>query len=98
MMPSSRRLALWRPTVDNDQQKRLHRLIAEQLGFSLDEVKPQGRLHEDLGCDSLDRVELAMAAEDEFEIELADRDIDALTTVESFETLVSRELAGRVSA
>ncbi len=53
----------------------------EQLGVSADQVKPEAKFIDDLGADSLDTVELVMAFEEEFEIEVPDEEAEKLTSV-----------------
>jgi len=55
--------------------------IAEQLGVAADEVKADSSFIEDLGADSLDIVELVMALEEEFNIEISDEDAEKIRTV-----------------
>src|SRR6267378_3864321 len=55
-------------------------IIAEQLGE--DEIKPESAFIEDLGADSLDIVELAMAMEEEFEVEIPDEEAEHIKTVQ----------------
>ena len=64
-------------TVD----ERVKKIIAEQLGVEEDEVTPEASFVEDLGADSLDAVELVMALEEEFEIEIPDEDAEKILTV-----------------
>ena len=64
-------------TVD----ERVKKIIAEQLGVEEDEVTPEASFVEDLGADSLDTVELVMALEEEFEIEIPDEDAKKILTV-----------------
>ena len=64
-------------TVD----ERVKKVIAEQLGVEEDEVVPEASFVEDLGADSLDTVELVMALEEEFEIEIPDEDAEKILTV-----------------
>jgi len=56
-------------------------LVVEQLGVSEDEVSDDARFIEDLGADSLDTVELVMAFEDRFNIEIPDEDAEKIRTV-----------------
>jgi acyl carrier protein len=56
--------------------ERVRRVIAEQLGYDERHIKDTARLTSDLDADSLDRVELLMALEDEFEITVSDADAE----------------------
>jgi acyl carrier protein len=56
-------------------------IIAEQLGVKQEEVAPEASFIDDLGADSLDTVELVMALEEEFNIEIPDEDAEKITTV-----------------
>ena len=56
-------------------------IIVEQLGVKPEEVTPEASFVDDLGADSLDTVELVMALEEEFGIEVPDEDAEKLTTV-----------------
>ena len=64
-------------TVD----ERVKNIIAEQLGVEEEEVTSEAHFVEDLGADSLDTVELVMALEEEFEIEIPDEDAEKILTV-----------------
>ncbi|GKS57202.1 acyl carrier protein [Nitrospira sp.] len=68
-----------RKTASIDE--RVKKIIAEQLGVEEDEVTPEASFVEDLGADSLDTVELVMALEEEFEIEIPDEDAEKILTV-----------------
>ena len=65
-------------TVD----ERVKKIIGEQLGVEEDEVTPEASFVEDLGADSLDTVELVMALEEEFGIEIPDEDAEKIRTVQ----------------
>jgi acyl carrier protein len=62
-------------------EERVKKIIAEQLGVEEDDVVPEAKFVEDLGADSLDTVELVMAFEEEFEIEIPDEDAEKIQTV-----------------
>lgn len=67
--------------MSNELEQRVKHLVAEQLGNE-QEISNDSSL-DDLGADSLDAVELSMAMEDEFNIELSDDEIKQITTVQS---------------
>ena len=56
-------------------------IIIEQLGVDESEVKPEASFIDDLGADSLDIVELIMALEEEFDLEIPDKDAEKIVTV-----------------
>ena len=62
-------------------EQKVKEIICEQLGVSEEEVTPQASFIEDLGADSLDIVELVMALEEEFGLDIPDEDADKLKTV-----------------
>jgi len=64
-----------------DAVNKVKSIIAEQLGVKPEEVTPEASFVEDLGADSLDTVELVMALEEEFGIEIPDEDAEKMTTV-----------------
>jgi acyl carrier protein len=61
---------------------RVKKVVVEQLDVNPDEVTPAASFVEDLGADSLDMVELTMAFEEEFDIEIPDEDAEKITTVQ----------------
>lgn len=63
-------------------------IIVEQLGVNADQVKPEAKLIEDLGADSLDAVELVMAIEEEFGLEVPDEEAEKLQSVGDILTYV----------
>lgn len=63
-------------------EDRVKEIIVEQLGVDEDEVVPEANIVDDLGADSLDRVELVMAFEDDFNIQIPDYDADKIMTVQ----------------
>jgi acyl carrier protein len=62
-------------------EDRIKKIIAEQLGVDEDEVVAEASFVDDLGADSLDTVELVMAFEEEFDIEIPDEDAEKILTV-----------------
>ncbi len=68
-------------TAANVEQK-VKNIIAEQLGVGEDEIKMTSSFIEDLGADSLDIVELVMAMEEEFEVEIPDEEAENIKTVQ----------------
>ena len=62
-------------------QEKVKSIIAEQLGVKPEEVTEQASFIDDLGADSLDTVELVMALEEEFGIEIPDEDAEKMSTV-----------------
>ena len=61
---------------------RVRSIIADQLGLTEEEIKPDSKFIEDLGADSLDIVELIMAMEEEFQTEIPDEEAEKITTVQ----------------
>ena len=64
-------------------EEKVQQIVCEQLGVSSEEVKPEASFIDDLGADSLDTVELVMAFEEEFEIEIPDEEAEAIATVKN---------------
>ena len=63
-------------------EEKVKHIIVEQLGVDEDEVKSEAAFVDDLGADSLDVVELVMALEEEFGIEISDEDAEKLVSVQ----------------
>jgi acyl carrier protein len=64
-----------------DIQAKVKEIIVEQLGVDEAQVKPEASFIDDLGADSLDTVELVMAFEEKFDIEIPDEDAEKMRTV-----------------
>lgn len=64
-------------------EERVKKIISEQLGLEDEDVTPEASFVEDLGADSLDTVELVMAFEEEFGIEIPDEDAEKILTVQN---------------
>lgn len=65
----------------SDIESKVKQIIAEKLGVSEDKITPQASFVDDLGADSLDQVELIMAFEDAFDVEIPDEDAEKIVTV-----------------
>jgi acyl carrier protein len=63
-------------------EQQVKAIVAEQLGVKQEQVTSDASFVDDLGADSLDTVELVMALEEEFEIEIPDEDAEKITTVQ----------------
>ena len=62
-------------------EKKVSELIVGQLGVTEEEVRPEASFIDDLGADSLDIVELVMALEEEFDLEIPDEDAERIQTI-----------------
>ncbi|HLV60759.1 MAG TPA: acyl carrier protein [Fredinandcohnia sp.] len=67
--------------ADTQIEAKVRSIVAEQLGVGEDEIKLESSFVEDLGADSLDIVELVMAMEEEFEVEIPDEEAENIKTV-----------------
>lgn len=63
-------------------EEKIKKIISEQLGVDEEEVTPEASFVDDLGADSLDTVELVMALEEEFHIEIPDEDAEKIAKVQ----------------
>lgn len=72
---------------------RVHSLVAENLGVDEEKVVASASFVDDLGADSLDTVELVMALEEEFGIEIPDEDAEGISTVQDAIGYVTKALA-----
>jgi acyl carrier protein len=63
-------------------EQKVREIICEQLGVSEGDVTPQASFIEDLGADSLDIVELVMALEEEYDMEISDEEAEKIRTVQ----------------
>jgi len=63
-------------------EERIKEIIMEQLGVDEEQITPDASFIDDLGADSLDTVELVMAFEEEFDVEIPDEDAEKIRTVQ----------------
>lgn len=75
-------------------EPKVTKIIEEQLGVDPERIKPEASFIDDLGADSLDIVELVMAMEEEFDLEIPDEDAEKLKTVQD----VTKYLEGKGKA
>jgi len=66
-----------------DIEGQVKKVISEQLGIEVEEVRTEAKFVEDLGADSLDIVEMIMTLEDIFEIEISDENAEKIQTVQN---------------
>jgi acyl carrier protein len=80
--------------ADASIEEKVKNIIVEQLGVSEEQVKPEAKFIEDLGADSLDTVELVMAFEEEFDIEIPDDAAEHIQTVGDAVKFIGERLGG----
>jgi len=78
--------------VEKTLERRVIEIIVEQLGVSEEEVTLEASFIEDLGADSLDLVELIMAMEEEFGIEISDEDAEKIQTVQDVVNYINEHM------
>ncbi|KAB2640213.1 MAG: acyl carrier protein [Verrucomicrobia bacterium] len=76
---------------DKSIEARVKDIIVDQLGVSADQVTTEAKFVEDLGADSLDTVELVMAFEEEFDIEVPDEEAEKLQSVGDVITYINNQ-------
>lgn len=77
-----------------DVQRRIREIVSQQLGVEARELRPEADILDDLGADSLDVVELMMALEDAFDIEVPDADVEGMRTLGDVERYVAERAGG----
>ena len=79
--------------------ERVKRTVAEQIGYDESHIKDTERLVSDLGADSLDHIELVIALEDKFDIELSDEEAEHFTnaTIPEIATAIGMRLAAKAT-
>jgi acyl carrier protein len=78
--------------VEKTVEKRVSEIIVEQLKVSPEEVTLEASFIDDLGADSLDLVELIMAMEEEFGLEISDEDAEKIQTVQDAVNYISEHM------
>lgn len=78
--------------MEKSVERRVIEIIVEQLGVSAEEVTLEASFIEDLGADSLDLVELIMAMEEEFGLEISDEDAEKIQTVQDVVNYINQHI------
>ena len=73
--------------------EKVKKIVAEQLGVEDEKITPNANFGNDLGADSLDTVELVMALEEEFDIEIPDEAAEKITTVQEAVDYINNKVA-----
>jgi acyl carrier protein len=73
--------------------EKVKKIVADQLSVESDTINPQSNFANDLGADSLDTVELVMALEEEFDIEIPDEAAEKITTVQEAVDYINNKVA-----
>ncbi|WP_250122401.1 acyl carrier protein [Chroococcidiopsis sp. CCMEE 29] len=73
--------------------EKVKKIVSEQLSVEASSVTPQANFANDLGADSLDTVELVMALEEEFDVEIPDEAAEQITTVQEAVNYISNKVA-----
>ncbi|MEN9223980.1 MAG: acyl carrier protein [Thermostichus sp. HHBFW_bins_43] len=77
----------------DDVYSRVRKIVSEQLGVEDNKVTLEANFQNDLGADSLDTVELVMAFEEEFDLEIPDEDAEGIATVRDAVDYISKKAA-----
>lgn len=78
---------------DADIFDKVKKIVTDQLGVEADKVVPEASFQNDLGADSLDTVELVMALEEEFDIEIPDEAAEQIATVQAAVSFIKEKSA-----
>jgi len=79
--------------TQEDIFNKVQKIVSEQLSVDSAEVKPEASFSNDLGADSLDTVELVMALEEEFNVEIPDEAAEGITTVQDAVNFIKDKVA-----
>ena len=80
-------------TLNNTEMTKVQDILIDQLHINRDQITPEARIMADLGADSLDIVEIAMKAEEEFNLTLPDDEAEKIVTVDDLYEAVGTLLA-----
>lgn len=72
--------------------EKIQKILSNQLGMEVENIQPESTFVEDLGVDSLEMAELAMALEEEFDIRMEDDAMEGITTVEDLVELIKAKV------
>lgn len=75
--------------LDDDQKHKINVIISDHLNIDVENVKPESLLHEDLGADSIDKIELVMNLEKEFDINISDELTETVKNVGDIHTIIA---------
>jgi acyl carrier protein len=76
----------------SDFESRLREIVTEQLSVDAEKITPESKFVDDLGADSLDLVEMIMALEEEFKVEIPDEDAEKIITVKDAQDYIAAKL------
>jgi len=76
----------------SDFESRLREIVTEQLSVDAEKITPEAKFVDDLGADSLDLVEMIMALEEEFKVEIPDEDAEKIITVKDAQDYIAAKL------
>jgi acyl carrier protein len=78
--------------MSDEIYSRVRKIVADQLGIEESKVASESNFQNDLGADSLDTVELVMAFEEEFDLEIPDEDAEGIATVQDAVHYISQKV------
>ena len=81
--------------MPDETSKKVQKIVIDQLGVKEEQVKPEANFANDLGADSLDTVELVMALEEEFDIEIPDEAAEKISTVEAAVDYIKAQVSAK---
>ncbi len=79
--------------MSEELRAKIYQLVCDQLGVEQSQVCPEATLLDDLGADSLDVVEMVMALEETFDLEIPDEDVEGIQTVGDVESYLAKRIA-----